>query len=221
MVGVIFTSLAGLIGLVLLLGGLGLIAAHAFARDGDGYYTTGTERLQSGSHAITAEQIDLGADPADWAPEDLLGTVRVRVESTNGRPVFLGIAREIDVNRYLLGVGHAELTGFTDGTPQYDAHPGRAPAEPPRARDFWVAESEGSGEQRLDWNAETGIWSVVVMNADAARGISVDADVGAKIDWLIWAGVGLTVVGLVLTAAMVTLILVIARRASRDPTPIA
>lgn len=221
MVGVIFTSIAGLIGLALLLGGLGLIAAHAFARDGDGFFTTGTERLQSPSYAITTEQIDLGADPADWAPEDLLGTVRVRVESTSERPVFLGIAREIDVNRYLLGVGHAELTDFTDGRPQYDAHPGRAPKKPPSARDFWVAESEGSGEQRLDWDAESGIWSVVVMNADAARGISVDAEVGAKIDWLIWAGVGLTVVGLVLTAAMVALILIIARRASRDPPPIA
>ena len=196
-----------------------MITAHAFARDDDGYYTSGKERLEADSYAITTEDIDLGADPADWAPEHVVGTIRVRVESTTGGPVFLGIARTDDVDHYLGSVDHAELTDFANGAPRYDLHPGRAPRGRPEAEEIWVAESQGTGEQLVDWDAETGIWSAVVMNADASRGISVDTDAGAKIGWLIWVGVGLAVIGLVLTATGVVLVVVIARRAARDPGP--
>jgi len=215
----IFGSVAGLIGLALLLGGLALIAAHSFARDDDGYYTTDRESLRTDSYAIATEDIDLGTDPADWAPEELLATVRVRVEGESGRPVFLGIGRDADVDRYLSGVGYAELTDFIGGDPRYDERPGRAPRRAPAAEGFWVAQSEGSGEQVVDWDAESGIWSVVVMNADASAGVAVTADVGAEVDWLIWVGVGLTIVGLLLTGAGVTLIVVVGRRAGRPPPP--
>jgi len=209
----VFASLAGMIGLLILLGGLALIAAHAFARDDDGYYTTDTEPLRTPSYAIVTGDIDLGTDPADWVPEELLAEVRIRARSEGTGPIFLGIGREDEVDRYLAGVRHAELTEFDGGEPQYDHHPGRAPRRPPRAEDFWVAESEGSGEQVVDWDAESGVWSVLVMNADGAAGVAVEADAGAKIDWLIWVGVGLTVIGVLLTATGVILIVVIGRRA--------
>ncbi len=214
-------SILSLIGVVLLLGGLALIAVHAFARDDDGYYTTDKERLESDSYAITTGEIDLGADPVDWAPEELLGTVRVRVESTGGRPVFIGIARTTDVDAYLDRVDHAELTDFEDGEARYEQHPGGAPARRPGAERIWVAESESAGDQSLDWDVESGIWSIVVMNADAARGIAVDADVGADVGWVIWVGLGLTVVGLLLGGGGVALIVVAGRRASRDRAPAA
>ena len=54
------------------------------------------------------------------------------------------------------------------------------------------------------------------MNADAARGVSVDANAGVKIDWVIWVGIGLAIIGLVLLAGGITLIVTIARRARRD-----
>ena len=216
-VALVFASLAGLVGIGLLLGGFALIGAHAFVRDDDGYYTSGDERLQTGSYAIITEEIDLGADPVDWAPEELLGTVRVRAESVGGRPVFLGIAPTADVDRYLRGVGYDVLTDFFDDSPRYMQHPGRAPRGPPGDQNIWVAETEGTGEQRIEWDAESGTWTIVVMNANAARGVAVDADVGVEIDWLIWAGIGLAAVGLVITATVVILILVVGRRASRDP----
>jgi hypothetical protein len=215
----VLASLGALIGLALLLGGLALIAAHAFARDDDGYYTTDRERLKSPAYAIATSEIDLGTDPVDWTPEDLLGTVRIRVEGPSGRPTFLGIGRDVDVDRYLRGVRYSELTDFPDGEPRYDLQPGRAPARSPGAENFWVAESQGVGERTLHWEAESGVWSVVVMNANSAPGVSVEADVGAKVDWLIWVGVGLAVVGLVLAAGGVILIVVVGRRASRDRRP--
>ena len=87
---------------------------------------------------------------------------------------------------------------------------------PPREQDFWVAKSEGAGEQALTWDAEFGRWTVVVMNADAARGIDVEADTGVKLDWATWAGLGSLVVGLLMTLGAIAVILLVARRGSRD-----
>ncbi len=67
---VVLGSIAALIALALLLGGAALIGAHASARDSDGYYTTGTERLATATYALTAEDIDLGSDAADFVPRD-------------------------------------------------------------------------------------------------------------------------------------------------------
>src|SRR5439155_25713398 len=131
------------------------------------------------------------------------------------KPVFLGIAPTADVKRYLRGVGQAELTEFY-GAPRYDVRAGGAPAAPPGAQGFWVAETHGTGQQRLNWDSRAGNWSVAVMNADAARGVSVDADAGVKFDWGIWVGVGLAVVGLILLAGGIVVIVTIARRAKRD-----
>ena len=90
-IAVVFTGLGGLIGLALLLGGLAVFAAYAFARDG-GYFNTNRKPLESSTYAITTEEIDLGADELDWAPEGILGTVRVQVESD--QPVFVGIGAD-------------------------------------------------------------------------------------------------------------------------------
>jgi hypothetical protein len=55
------------------------------------------------------------------------------------------------------------------------------------------------------------------MNANGARGVEIDAKVGIEIEWLIWVGVGLLLVGLVTTAGGVVLILVMRRDAAGPP----
>jgi hypothetical protein len=60
---------------------------------------------------------------------------------------------------------------------------------------------------------------VVVMNADGAADVAVEADVGVKIGWAVWAGIGLLVVGLLMTAGAVAVILLVGRRADRGATP--
>lgn len=218
-IGLIFTAIAGLIGLALLLGGIAIIAAFAFGRDDDGYFTTDRKALESDAYAITTEDIDLGADGLDWAPDEVLGTIRLQVEAT--KPVFVGIGTDVDVDRYLARVEYDELIEFHGGEPDFELHKGRAPRSPPAEQDFWVAQTQGQGggEQDLKWDAEFGRWTAVVMNADAAPGIDVEADAGVKLGWAIWAGLGLLVVGLIMTAGAVAVILLIGRRASRDARP--
>jgi hypothetical protein len=216
-VAVVLGSIAALIAIALLLGGAALIGAHASARDSDGYYTTGTERLATTTYALTAEDIDLGSDAADVVPKDVLGRVRIRAERPGGRPVFVGIGPEREVDSYLRGVAHAEVDDLDP--PRYRISAGGAPDRPPSAERFWVASTEGSGRQAVSWEVEGGQWTIVAMNADATRRVVLDADIGAKVGWLLGVGIGLVVAGLLLLAGGVALIVVAGRRASREPTP--
>jgi hypothetical protein len=212
-IGMVFASIGGLIGLALLIGGIAVMAAYAFGRD-DGYFKTDRHKLKSATYAITTENIDLGIDEIDWAPDGILGNVRVQVDGAE--PLFVGIGRDSDVDRYLGDVVHDELVDFDGDAPQFELHEGRAPRTPPGEQDFWVAESAGSGEQTLTWDAEFGRWTAVVMNADASRGVDVEADAGVKLGWAIWAGLGMFAVGLLMTAGAVVVILLLGRRAGRD-----
>jgi hypothetical protein len=211
-IGIVFAGIGGLIGLALLAGGIAVLAAFAFSRDDDGYFKSDRQQLASSTYAIATEDIDLGADEVDWAPDGILGNIRVQVESE--KPVFVGIGPDDDVDRYLGDVAHDELIDFDGDDPDFEPHEGRAPRTPPGDQDFWVAESEGSGEQTLTWDAEFGRWTAVVMNADAAQGIDVEADVGVKLDWAIWAGLGAFALGLLMTVGAAIVILLIGRRSS-------
>jgi hypothetical protein len=215
-IGLIFAGIGGLIGLALLVGGIGVLAAYAFGRDDDGYFNSDRERLASPTYAITTEDVDLGMDEAEWAPDKVLGDVRVRVEGQ--RPVFVGIGPDDAVDRYLADVAYVELIDFQGRRPELALHKGVARPRPPGRQRFWVAKSQGSGEQALTWDAEFGRWTGVVMNADAALGIDVRADAGVKVDWAIWIGLGLLVVGLLMTVGGVIVILLLSRRPARDPS---
>jgi hypothetical protein len=212
-IGLVFASIGGLAGLSLLVAGVAIMAAYAFSRDDDGYFKTDRRQLESGTYAITAEDIDLGADELEWVPDGILGDVRVRVESR--KPVFVGIGPDSDVDRYLGDVLRDELVDFIADEPRFDLHEGTAPRSPPGEQGFWVAQSAGAGEQSLKWDAEFGRWTLVVMNADASRVVQVEADAGVKLDWVIWAGLGTFLVGVLLTAGAIVVILLIGRRAER------
>jgi hypothetical protein len=216
-VGLVSGSVVGLIGLVLLLGGLALVAVHAFGRDDDGYYSTGEERIESAGYAVTSGEIDLDVDEVDWFPEELLGTVRLTAQSERPRPIFLGIAPTADVSRYLADVGHAELTDFSDDRAEYRLHPGRSRPAPPADETFWERSAQGAGERVLNWEPEEGTWSVVLMNAGGERGVVADAEVATKVDWVIWAGLGLALVGALMVAGGVALIVILGRRATTAP----
>lgn len=210
--GMVAVSFVALVGVVMLLGGAGILALYGFARDDDGFYTSDSEPLRSPGSAIVTDDFDLGND----VPEGLLGTVRVRAESTDTSPVFVGIGPTQDVTNYLGRAGYTRVTDFSDGNPVYAEQPGGALRRPPGSQGFWVASSEGAGERAVEWDVEGGSWTIAVLNADARRGVDVDADIGAKVGWVLWVGLGLTLVGLVITIVAILVVISLSRRASRD-----
>jgi hypothetical protein len=213
----VLAGIAGLLGLVLLLVGLALVALQLFARD-DGFYTSDTERLESNGYAITSEEIDLTTDPLSWSPEEILGTVRIRVEAADDESVFVGIGSRSEVDAYLRGVDRATVTDFGDPV-AYDEQPGGRPRDPPGEEDLWIAQTEGNGEQSLLWDAEGGVWSVVVMNADASRGVAVDADGGVEFEYLLLIGLGLAALGLLLLGLAVIAARALVRRPGQERAP--
>jgi hypothetical protein len=208
-----------LLGCLLAAAGFGLVIGAgalgwglAFERDDDGFFRTSTERYESPSFAITSEEVDLGTGDADdwWADRDL-ATVRLRVDSASGEEVFVGIGAERDVERYLAGVPHQELSDVRFGPfeAEYrnenaagDAVPGR-----PAAAGFWVASATGPGAQTLTWDVEPGRWAVVLMNADGSPGVGVDLQAGLRFDWLVPVTIAIAVAGGLLLALGAGLIL--------------
>ena len=162
-----------------------LVWAHATQRDADGFFTSDGGRLETVASAITSEQIDLGVQPGGRERRFDLGdlaTVRLTVDPQSETPVFVGIGPEDDVDRYLDGVAHAKIDDI-DTDPfrvTYDFVEGGEPAGPPGDEDFWAATAEGSGRQTLEWELESGQWTVVAMNADGSAGVSLDASVGRE-----------------------------------------
>ena len=118
------------------------------------------------------------------------GTVRIRSESD--RPVFLGIGPAAAVDGYLARVERDVVTDLDSGSddPDYSRRGGAAPLRPPDAQTFWAASQTGAGEQTIQWEPEDGNWRAVVMNVDAARGVSADMSIGAELDSVLWIGLG-------------------------------
>jgi MMPL family len=191
--------------LVLLGAGGTSLWADRTQRDG-GYATTGAHEFSTSGSALATEPTHLGSAGVGWLYSPaLLGKVRIRVTPVSaGAPLFVGIGRSADVDRYLAGVNHTLISDFFRS--KVEAIGGGTPRSAPGAQDFWVASSTGSGARNLVWDSTKGAWTVVVMNADGRRGIDVRADLGARLRALLWIAVGLLVAGAVLLAGGILLV---------------
>ena len=209
---IIAGALLALIALGPLVGGGVLLWARTTQRDADGFYTTPTERFETTSAAITSERIDLGSGPANQSGYTSLGdtTVRLRVQSTGERAAFVGIARQDDVDRYLAGIAHAELqqVRVAPFAPDYRYVDGTGTASAPGTQSIWVASAQGRGQQSIEWKLDTGRWAVVVMNADASPGVSVNATAAAQAPWVLPVAIGLLLGGGVAAAVGLVLLVV-------------
>lgn len=207
----------------LLFGGGALGLGYAFGRGDDGYFDTTLDRLETDTVAITADDINFAAEPGspDWVLDLLDTDVRIRATSADTtREVFVGVGRQADVDAYLDGVAHDEIIDVNnDLEPVYRNRTGAATIEPPAAQDFWVVTATGTGTQELEWQARSGRWSIVTMNADATPGVAVDVNVGAKAGFVLPLALIMLGVGAVLTALAVILIVVGARDAARREEP--
>lgn len=211
---IVVGSIVALLGLGLLGGGVA-VAAAGHSRDDAGFLTTGPATVATTAYAVTAPNIGIDVRGPDEAyARDLLGTVRIR--ATASQPVFLGIARTADVQRYLDGVGYAEISDVNVNPVRIDyaEHAGRAPEVPPGEQTFWELSDSGTGTRTLEWQLATGDWTVVVMNADGSPGVRADLDLGGTLPVLRGVTIGLFIAGglLVIGGAVLILLPLLTRR---------
>lgn len=129
---------------------LGLIAAGGYllnaATSNGGWLALGHGTYQTNSYAVAS-------DPADWSTATwLLGAVdkvRIRVTPSDpATPVFVGMARPADVQRYLGGVQHVTAQGSRGYRVTYIQHDGQAPATPPATPSLGPRRPAGAASRR-------------------------------------------------------------------------
>lgn len=69
----------------------------------------------------------------------------------------------------------------------------------------------------MDWDVREGSWMAVLMNADGSAPVWADVSVGARVDFLLGIGIGITVGGAVLLGVGILLIVIGARRSKTPP----
>jgi hypothetical protein len=85
--------------------------------------------------------------------------------------------------------------------------------------DIWTSSASGTGTQVVDWRPADGNWTAVVMRADGAAGVAVDARAGATLPGLTWLSVVLLITGGVLLVGGALLVALAVHRAHRAPPP--
>jgi hypothetical protein len=187
-------------------------------RDDGGFFDIDTVQIAADTYAVSSENVDIDEGFLDAVGTDRL---RLRVRPNTGKPVFVGVARPEDVTQYLGDADRALLPDveFAPFKPTYEVLGGTGdkPRLPADER-LWLASASGTGTQTVEWDPGGG-WAVVLMNADASRGIDAGVSAGAKsslVGTLAWI---VTVIGLAVLALGVLLLALGFRRRPQPSSP--
>jgi hypothetical protein len=217
-IGLVALGFVAALGLIALAGGGALLWVDSAKTDAQGFYRSSPHQFETSGHALVTNDLDLDSGAGSF----LLGPGHlgeIELTSTSNDPakeLFVGIASEEDVAAYLRGVEIDEVSDVELDPFQatYAPRPGDAVPTPPGGVSIWAASSSGTGTQTLDWPAEEGDWSVVVMNADGSANVDADIGAAARAPFIFRVGLGLLVGGVVvILLAIATAISV--RRSSR------
>ena len=138
----VFGGLFVLISFALLIGGATVLVFDSNFKDPQGFYSTRFIPVQSETQGVVSQPADIHIGPG-WFNENR-NAITVKVEASglvSGKPVFIGITRESDLNAYLRGTSYDEASGFafrSDGL-DYFHHSGTNTITPPTGQTFWVA----------------------------------------------------------------------------------
>jgi hypothetical protein len=222
---IVIGALIALVGFGMVVGGAGALVGYGTHRDADGYFRTPSVRLASPTYAIVSDHIDLDTrpGPSDWLIDrGGLGTVKLALHPADPtQPVFAGIGPSGDVARYLQGVSRDQIRNI-DVSPnrvRYRRIAGETVPAPPGDQTFWATDITTDATTDLTWKVESGDWTVVIMNADASRGVDTNARLGIKVGWFLPAAIGLLVLGLVLLAGGTVLAILGGRGLARAEEP--
>jgi hypothetical protein len=192
----LLAGLTALVGAAAIAAGAGALALDYTQRDTAGYLNSSAAPYSTGAYALESGAYDAGAPGVGVIAREVLGTIRIRSQSS--RPVFVGIAPAAAAERYLSNVDRAEAGDLRAGSGDFRAQPGGAPASPPAAQHFWVASTTGAAQRALRWKIHSGSWRVVVMNADGTRNVASDLSIGASFPHLLRIGIAALGAGLLM-----------------------
>src|SRR5215510_13695700 len=134
---VVVGSLLVLVALVILGAGGTALWADRTQRDG-GFVTTDVHEFSTAGSALATEETHLGSAGVGWLySPHLLGKVRIHVTPVGTAPLFVGIGRTDDVDRYLAGVSHTRITDFFKEKAEVVG--GGKARSAPGTQHFWVA----------------------------------------------------------------------------------
>ena len=196
-----FGGAIALFGTLLAIAGGGIFAVFG----SDGVASTDRQDLSTPTSALVSgtASIDTGGFV------DNLGSARIKIsaKADGAHPVFVGVARAHDVDRYLAGAATDEVTSF-DASPFHNSyrvhrhrHPGSAIPAAPGRQSFWIASSSGHDTPTVNWKVRDGQYRVVIMNADGSRGVATKSKFGVDVPYAPWVGLGILAAGLALTGA--------------------
>lgn len=206
-VGLALGSLMALAGLLVLLSG-GALGLAYMAQRNEGYLSAELADLESPTTAVTMERIDIDVDSGTprWLVDALDTDIRIRASNLDGSPVFVGVAAEADLDRYLQGVAHDEIVEIDNRSVELQRREGEAEPAPPADQEFWSVSATGTGTQELVWEASEGQWALAVMNADGSAGIAGEIGAGFRTDAFLPAALVLLTIGAVLSVVATVLI---------------
>ncbi|WP_427887593.1 hypothetical protein ACQHIV_32040 [Kribbella sp. GL6] len=106
----------------------------------------------------------------------------LHVSVSGDKPLFVGVAQDLDVRSYLAGSAHTQVTRFglpaAFGTEEVRGRTNKL--TPPGELDWWVAQS-ATGTQSLSWPVQDGRYDVVVMNADGTPAVGAQVTFGLQV----------------------------------------
>jgi hypothetical protein len=167
---------------IFILGGAASLIVDSTRRDEAGFLlNTESFELSDPEYAVVAtpqELLDYGEEVRVFRA--VAGALAVSVRSQDETPVFIGVAATAKVQQYLSGGGSPD-----------------APTE----QAFWRTSAVGTGSQVIRLRPTEEDLTIVVMNAEAQRGVAVDATIGVQFAGLKWSAVILLLIGVALAVA--------------------
>ncbi|MGC4941355.1 hypothetical protein [Kribbella sp. DT2] len=201
-----------LLGLLLALLGLAVAVVGAFTA----FWLVGPDdTVYAGEQTLTSKGLAIASTPQLL---DRHGpTLHVKAHSADGSPVFVGVARDLDVASYLKNTAYTSLAQveYPIALTTQERKGTAGPLTAPNTLDWWSTKASGPGTQSIAWPIEDGPYDVVIMRADGKEKLDVRADFGIELNGAFLAGLGILVVGLLLLAGGV--VLLIPRRRSKTP----
>lgn len=153
-------------------------------------------RMVSGPHPIDTDGIAIVTEPSVLSWSGL--QIDVLAELPANKPVFIGLGNSVDVNDFVRGTQHLEVTNFhTPWTVRTRVVEGRDNlTSAPTALDWWLAQGAGLGGASLSTTLPDQTVSVAILTVGSSnlRGLTVTIGYGLRGGFGV--GVGLLLLGL-------------------------